>query len=107
MGYARAGRIIDQMEEREIISPYQGSKPREVLIDRKRCLEIDNNCIEDNEEMKDKDIELEGDAIEDSSIEETDEVEENEENVYENILRNKWFWIWIVIIVGIIAGMIG
>ena len=32
IGYARAGRIIDQMEERGIISGYLGSKPREVLI---------------------------------------------------------------------------
>ena len=32
VGYARAGRIIDQMEERGIISGYQGIKPREVLI---------------------------------------------------------------------------
>ena len=32
VGYARAGRIIDQMEERGIISGYQGSKPREVLM---------------------------------------------------------------------------
>ncbi len=31
VGYARAGRIIDQMEERGVISGYQGSKPREVL----------------------------------------------------------------------------
>ena len=33
VGYARAGRIIDQMEERGVISGYQGSKPREVLND--------------------------------------------------------------------------
>ena len=32
VGYARAGRIIDQMEERGVISGYQGSKPREILI---------------------------------------------------------------------------
>lgn len=32
IGYARASRIIDQMEERGIISGYLGSKPREVLI---------------------------------------------------------------------------
>lgn len=32
MGYARAGRIIDQMKERGIISGYMGSKPRDVLI---------------------------------------------------------------------------
>ena len=32
LGYARSGKIIDQMEERGIISGYQGSKPRKVLI---------------------------------------------------------------------------
>lgn len=34
VGYARAGRIIDQMEMRGIISGANGSKPREVLISR-------------------------------------------------------------------------
>lgn len=32
VGYARAGKIIDQMEELGIISGYQGSKPRKVLM---------------------------------------------------------------------------
>lgn len=41
-GYARAGRIIDQMEERGIISPYRGSKPREVLISKKQWDEVNN-----------------------------------------------------------------
>ena len=40
VGYARAGRIIDQMEERGIISGYQGSKPREVLITKERWQEL-------------------------------------------------------------------
>ena len=40
VGYARAGRIIDQMEERGIISGYQGSKPREVLMTRARWEEL-------------------------------------------------------------------
>ncbi len=40
VGYARAGRIIDQMEERGIISGYQGSKPREVLMTRERWEEL-------------------------------------------------------------------
>ncbi len=45
IGYARAGRIIDQMEERGIISAYQGSKPREVLmsVDRWNELKSINN----------------------------------------------------------------
>ena len=40
VGYARAGRIIDQMEERGIISGFQGSKPREVLISKERWEEL-------------------------------------------------------------------
>ena len=53
VGYARAGRIIDQMEERGIISGYQGSKPREVLMSKERWEELkmgtENNTMEDNE----------------------------------------------------------
>lgn len=40
VGYARAGRIIDQMEERGVISGYQGSKPREVLMTKERWEEL-------------------------------------------------------------------
>ena len=40
VGYARAGRIIDQMEERGIISGYQGSKPRQVLMPKERWEEL-------------------------------------------------------------------
>ena len=40
VGYARAGRIIDQMEERGIISGYQGSKPREVLMSLEKLNEL-------------------------------------------------------------------
>ena len=40
VGYARAGRIIDQMEERGVISGYQGSKPREVLMTKERLAEL-------------------------------------------------------------------
>ena len=42
VGYARAGRIIDQMEERGIISGYQGSKPREVLMTKERWQELNS-----------------------------------------------------------------
>ena len=40
VGYARAGRIIDQMEERGVISGYQGSKPREVLMSLEKLEEL-------------------------------------------------------------------
>jgi S-DNA-T family DNA segregation ATPase FtsK/SpoIIIE len=32
VGYTRAGRLIDMLERRGIISPYEGSKPRSVLL---------------------------------------------------------------------------
>ena len=32
IGYTRAARLIDPMEARGIVGPYEGSKPREVLI---------------------------------------------------------------------------
>ncbi len=32
LGYARAGRIIDEMEQLGIVGPHEGSKPRQVLM---------------------------------------------------------------------------
>ena len=53
VGYARAGRIIDQMEERGVISGFQGSKPREVLMSKERWEELkmstDTSEIDGNE----------------------------------------------------------
>lgn len=34
VGYSRAGKIIDEMERQKFISPFEGSKPRQVLISR-------------------------------------------------------------------------
>ena len=42
VGYARAGRIIDQMEQRGIVSGFQGSKPRDVLMSKERWNELKN-----------------------------------------------------------------
>ena len=43
IGYQRAARLIDQMEERRIIGPYEGTKPRQVLISRQEFLEMKMN----------------------------------------------------------------
>ena len=48
VGYARAGRIIDQMEERGVISGYQGSKPREVLMTLEKLNELKMGKTEEN-----------------------------------------------------------
>lgn len=39
LGYARAARIIDQMEERGIIGGYEGAKPRQVLMTKDQLME--------------------------------------------------------------------
>ena len=43
LGYARAARIMDEMEEKGIIGPYEGAKPRAVLISRQQWLEMQMN----------------------------------------------------------------
>ncbi len=40
LGYARAGRLIDDMEQRGIIGPHVGSKPRELMITRAQWMEM-------------------------------------------------------------------
>lgn len=47
LGYARAGRLIDELEQRGIIGPHEGSKPRQVLITRQQWLE--RNMMHDDE----------------------------------------------------------
>ena len=40
LGYARAARIVDQMEELGIVGPFEGSKPRQVLITKEQWQEM-------------------------------------------------------------------
>lgn len=39
LGYARAARIVDEMEQRGVVGPYEGSKPRRVLITKDQLME--------------------------------------------------------------------
>ena len=36
LGYARAARIVDEMEEKGIVGPFQGSKPRNILVTKEQ-----------------------------------------------------------------------
>ena len=84
IGYARAGRIIDQMEERGIISGYQGSKPREVLMTKERWsqlknsklnnIEADNSAVEETKDEIKEDIE--------EKIEEQIEIKDKKKNMF-------------------------
>ena len=43
LGYSRAGRLMDEMEQRGIVGPFEGSKSRAVLITRQQWLEMKSN----------------------------------------------------------------
>jgi len=40
LGYARAARIVDELEQRKIVGPFEGSKPRKVLISKQQWIEM-------------------------------------------------------------------
>lgn len=42
LGYARAARLVDEMEARGIVGPFEGSKPRQVLLSREQWMEMKN-----------------------------------------------------------------
>ena len=44
LGYARAARIVDEMEERGIVGPFKGSKPREILITKEQWEAMKNGA---------------------------------------------------------------
>ena len=42
LGYGRAARLVDQMEEKGVVGPFEGSKPRQLLITKAQWLEMQN-----------------------------------------------------------------
>jgi S-DNA-T family DNA segregation ATPase FtsK/SpoIIIE len=40
LGYARAARLVDQLEEIGVVGPFEGSKPRQILITREQWQEM-------------------------------------------------------------------
>lgn len=52
LGYSRAARLVDQMEERGIVGPFEGSKPRQLLITRERWQEMQMAGTDDSGTVK-------------------------------------------------------
>ena len=52
LGYARAARIVDEMEEKGIVGPFQGSKPRSILITKEQW-EAKKNGMDGQMQMDD------------------------------------------------------
>ena len=69
LGYSRAARLVDQMEERGYVGPFEGSKPRQLLITRAKWQEIqmgsaDSAGTEDGGAGEDDTFAMDGDEIE-------------------------------------------
>ncbi len=86
VGYARAARILDELEEAGIVGPARGSKPREILITETEIdsMEIDEEYDEDDESLEDEEQisdeeEQEDEDGDDEEYEDEEEYEEDEE----------------------------
>lgn len=80
VGYARGAKIIDQLEEKGIIGPANGSKGREILINRQQWLEMQaysSNKIpftsENTEQMSFDEDEIEDDGVVSENYNDIDE----------------------------------
>ncbi len=56
LGYARAARIVDEMEEKGIVGPFQGSKPRTILITKQQWEVQKNGGQMDFEDLDDEGV---------------------------------------------------
>jgi S-DNA-T family DNA segregation ATPase FtsK/SpoIIIE len=45
LGYARASRLIDEMEKKGIVGPFEGSKPRQILITKQEWDQRDAGAV--------------------------------------------------------------
>lgn len=65
LGYSRAARLVDQMEEKGIVGPFEGSKPRQLLITREQWQEMQyrQGMVDSVPEPVPEEVEFERDAI--------------------------------------------
>ena len=65
LGYSRAARLVDQMEEKGVVGPFEGSKPRQVLITKEQWQEMQfrQDMASGAPEPVPDELEFEGDAI--------------------------------------------
>ncbi len=62
LGYARAARLMDALEEKGIVGPFEGSKPRKVLISKQQWMEM--NALANASPVREKPYGEEDDFLE-------------------------------------------
>ena len=91
VGYARAARILDELEEAGVIGPSNGSKPREILMTKEEGLATmgaggEHNVFNDPAPEPEEEIEEEEEEFDEEEMDEDDEAEEeyDEEDLEED-----------------------
>ena len=58
LGYARAARLMDQMEEKGIVGPSEGAKPRQILITKEQWVQMQSGepLAQDNPPVEEEEI---------------------------------------------------
>ena len=56
LGYARAARIMDELEEKGIVGPFEGSKPRQILVTREQWESMKGGAPEDFNQAVEEEI---------------------------------------------------
>ncbi|PLX26400.1 cell division protein FtsK [Candidatus Parcubacteria bacterium] len=95
VGYARAARILDELEEAGIIGPSQGAKPREILVTENEVSNPMNaggklNAFDDvaDDEEDEEEYEEEDELEEDEEYEEDEDEDTEEEEEEEDLHKN-------------------
>lgn len=86
VGYARAARILDELEDAGIIGPSQGAKPREILMTEKDIRSTmdagqEHNVFKPPTQQEDDEIEYDKEELEEDELDEDEEdLDEDDEN---------------------------
>lgn len=84
IGYARAARLIDLMEDAGIVGPAEGAKPREILIDKVSALTKSGRAADDDFEEIDEPADEPDDLPDDEEAEDNNDSDDEKNNQTKN-----------------------
>jgi S-DNA-T family DNA segregation ATPase FtsK/SpoIIIE len=90
VGYARAARLLDILEEAGIVGPADGSKPREVLISQEDLEENFSTTLDEEEVDEEVDGQTELEEFADDEVEDEEEESEEEGDEVEDEEEGEW-----------------
>ena len=73
LGYSRAARLVDQMEEKGVVGPFEGSKPRQVLITKAQWQEMQYRSNMDVTAVAATAVETNGSAMGEDPMDDSEE----------------------------------